>query len=391
MRVHELSEANVELAIHRDHLEELVKERTSELEKAKERAETANRIKSDFLANISHEIRTPMNAILGFTEIMKGRVSDPKLSHYLRSIYSNANSLLMLINDILDLSKVEAGKLKPDYLPVSLHEIFNEMYTMFEYKIKEKGLDFIMDIHPELPELLLLDKHHLRQILINLIGNGIKFTETGYIRLWADFRSDKIREGDLILSVEDSGIGVPEGQRESIFDAFFQVEGQKKSEFGGTGLGLAIVRRLIEMMDGEITVTSEVGRGTAFNIVIKNVKLASVDSSGFTGEKEINFNPVDFEPRTTLIKDKPAVMEEAKEKAFDGPIVPPPVHEMAVLYELAMGGDMNGILQRASCMEELDIKYLPFFRKLRKFAEGYQDEELLAFVVKYMGEDDLDI
>jgi len=510
MRVNELSEANVELAIHRDHLEELVKERTFELEKAKERAETANRIKSDFLANISHEIRTPMNAILGFTEIMKGRVSDPKLSHYLRSIYSNANSLLMLINDILDLSKVEAGKLKPDYCAVSLHEIFNEMHTMFEHKIKDKKLDFIIEIHPELPEFLLLDKPHLRQILINLIGNGIKFTETGYIKLLADFRSDKIREKnlDLILSVEDSGAGVPEGQRESIFEAFFQVEGQKKSESGGTGLGLAIAKSLSEMMDGEITVTSEVGKGTAFNLIIKNVKVASFDSSGATREKEINFNQIDFEPGTilivddmdfnreiiagyledyaflrieaengreavektkkykpdlilldmrmpemdgyetvavlkkdeslkeipviavtasamkedeeriravcdsylkkplnkadliseimkflpfTLIKERSAVMEEVEEKAFDGPVVPPPVSEMAVLYDLAMGGDMNGILQRASCLEELDVQYLSFSRKLRKFAEGYQDEELLAFVAKYMGEDDFDV
>jgi len=288
---------------------------------AREAAEAANQAKSEFLANMSHEIRTPMNAILGFAEIMKGRIEEPELSHHLESIHTSGRSLLSLINDILDLSKVEAGKLRLEYTAVSPQRLFNEMRTVFGQKIKEKGLDLIIDIPPELPKTLLLDETRLRQILINLIGNAVKFTDTGHIRLSVTYRyPGDIQHStlDFIFSVEDTGAGIPDDQCESVFEAFSQVKGQKFSKFGGTGLGLAITRRLIEMMDGRITVSSELGRGTLFNIIIKEVEVASADALTAGREKETDFDSIVFEQSTILIADDIGYNRELLTVFFEG-------------------------------------------------------------------------
>ncbi len=270
----------------------------------KERAEIANQAKSEFLANMSHEIRTPMNAILGFTEILSNKLSEPQVKHYLNNILTSGKTLLTLINDVLDLSKVEAGKLTLEYTAVNAHTIFTEMKHIFSQKLTDRNLQFILDIDPKLPEALILDETRFRQVLLNLVGNAVKFTESGYIKLSVtimntDEDSSKL---DLKFDIEDTGIGIADDQIEKIFGAFEQQVGQSHSKYGGTGLGLAISKRLIHLMGGEISVHSEIEQGTTFSVLLKNIDVAS----GIEFKEEVlTFDPknIIFEPAKILLVD----------------------------------------------------------------------------------------
>lgn len=282
---------------------------TDELFKLTMEANVANKAKSDFLANMSHEIRTPMNAILGFTEILKGKIKEPKLLHYLQSIYTSGNSLLSLINDILDLSKVEAGKMKIENTTVSIHFLTSEIYNVFEHKMKEKGLDFSLSISDKIPKALLLDQKRLRQILINLIGNSFKFTDEGYVKLSMSCQK-KENFVDLEILLEDSGIGIPEDKLETIFEAFSQVTDQKTTKYSGTGLGLSITKRLVEMMGGEISAISTIGKGSIFKVTLREVEVSAVKDLPQTDEVELDYNSIGFEPSTILITDDIALNRE---------------------------------------------------------------------------------
>ncbi|MCP4353174.1 MAG: response regulator [Desulfobacterales bacterium] len=280
-------------------------------ERERKAAEAANKAKSEFLANMSHEIRTPMNAILGFSEILLKKANDHHQKSYLSSILSSGRALLSLINDILDLSKIEAGKLEIQPEPEDIRMIIKEIEPVFLQKFNEKGVEFKPEISESIPTGLLLDEIRVRQVLTNLIGNAIKFTSEGYVKVSVHCTAKPSEElddseypgkTDVIFEIEDTGIGIPEDQQGLIFESFRQQDGQKTRKYGGTGLGLAITQRLVNMMSGTISVQSTIGKGTKFCIVLSDVEIVKtfqVDEKSREPENII----VEFEPATILLVD----------------------------------------------------------------------------------------
>ena len=269
---------------------------------AREAADQANKAKSMFLANMSHEIRTPMNAIIGFSDLLYSSIKDERQRSQIEAIRSSGKNLLIIINDILDLSKIEAGKLVIQNEPINIHNIIKEIETIFAHITHEKGIQFLIDQVDEIPTSLLLDETRIRQILFNLIGNAVKFTDSGKVTLSVMKKLKENDKIDLIISVKDTGIGIPADQQDRIFEAFNQQEGQRTAQYGGTGLGLTITRRLVEMMNGEIELLSEPGKGSVFTITLPDI---TVKEEG----KEISeINSSDpstlvFESGTVLIAD----------------------------------------------------------------------------------------
>jgi signal transduction histidine kinase/DNA-binding response OmpR family regulator len=267
-------------------------------------AEQSVREKSAFLANMSHEIRSPMNAILGFSELLEPDGLTPKQSQYVRAIRDSGAALLHLINDILDLSKLEAGKLelRPD--PTDMRDSCGFLRTVFGQQAVTKSLQLQFELSPNLPRALLLDRLRLRQVLVNLLSNAIKFTERGHVKTRVSWEAQADgRSGTLLIDVEDTGVGIAADELQEVFKPFVQAESRQTREKEGTGIGLTIVKRLTELMGGNLSVDSKVGQGTTFHLCFPNVSVSGRLPVGDHAEPggAVDFN--DFAPATLLVVD----------------------------------------------------------------------------------------
>jgi signal transduction histidine kinase len=266
----ELENANDKLLVYKEHLEDLVNEKTFELQKAKEYAEHIAKMKSDFLASMSHDIRTPIHGVMGMSDLLTHTELDQEQESLVNTINSSSEILLNLVNDILDISKFESGKMEFDNKEFRLKDSIEKLINIFKIKAKEKDLELLYSIDPQIPKVIVSDSNKLIRVLMNLISNSIKFTENGTIEVIALLNSKDEKNCDILFLVKDTGIGIPEDKKDKLFKPFSQIDASITNKFGGTGLGLIISKNIVTLMNGDISFeNNEAGKGTTFKFTIK--------------------------------------------------------------------------------------------------------------------------
>jgi signal transduction histidine kinase len=286
-----------------------------ELVSAKLLADESAKAKQRFLANMSHEIRTPMNAIIGITQLMQDTPLDENQKHYLRSLTFAGENLLRIINDVLDVAKIDSGKMSIEKIGFNLRKLIEDVIGTLSYRVKEKNIQFISDISERIAPTLIGDPIRLNQILINILNNAIKFTEAGYVKLTV---SEKSKVGNVLLlsfRIEDTGIGIPVEQQSRIFEPFEQAHHSTSRVYGGTGLGLSIVKRLVELQQGKVQVESEEGKGSVFTVELPFVIGSSTESEKKSVEPE---NVLDLVGKRVLLVEDDLLNQLVAEKYLEG-------------------------------------------------------------------------
>lgn len=351
----------------------------NDLIKAKRNAESANRAKSIFLANMSHEVRTPLNSVIGFANILAEKIENPSYQKYLESIITNGSTLLSIINDVLDLSKIEEGKLSINPSMIELEKTIMQVKEAFIFKAKEKKLDIIIQ-NRNLPEWINLDELRLRQVIFNLVDNAIKYTNKGEITISTEIEKTNKKENiaNLIVKIKDTGIGIPEKLQKDVFVAFRQQGNPDTKKFAGAGLGLAISKRLLELMNGEISLESKEGVGSVFKITIKNLEY--IPRKRKSQNKANTLNPIGYENPKVLHAEELDVkqidLETAENFGSDDPIETLPESAVRIL-NTEFVPKWEKINDSQSIFE-----ITKFGKELKEFGEKHKSKQLINYASK---------